>query len=188
AYQRSSVPVADNADDEINYSHTVVRRLTAEQLADGLVQATGGSLAFAGLPDGTRAASVPGVGAMLRRQGGPRAGDQMLRVFGKPQRLQSCECERSDETTLAQAFWLLSGSTVQQLIGDPRGIVATLGKSGGEPQRMIDTLYWRILSRAPSDAERTELVTFLQQRQGSKTALEDIVAALVTSPEFLLRR
>jgi len=188
AYQRSSVPTAENAEDEINYSHTVVRRLTAEQLADGLVQATGGSLAFAGLPSGTRAASVPGVGAMLRRQGGPQAGDQMLRVFGKPQRLQSCECERSDETTLAQAFWLLSGSTVQQLISDEHGVVAELRKTNADVPQVVDTLYWRILSRAPSATERTEMVAYLQRHQSSTSALEDFIAALVTSPEFLLRR
>lgn len=188
AYQRSSVPVADNAEDEINYSHTVVRRLTAEQLADGLVQATGGSLGFAGLPDGTRAASVPGVGAMLRRQGGPRAGDQMLRVFGKPQRLQSCECERSDETTLAQAFWLLSGSTVQQLVSDGQGTAAQLVQSRLGTDEKVNGLYWRTLSRAPSPAEHTAMVAYLERHASSAAAWEDLIATLVTAPEFLLRR
>ncbi len=188
AYQRSSTPAGDNGDDEINYSHTVVRRLSAEQLADGLMQASGATVTFAGLPVGTRAASLAGVGAMLRRQGGPQAGDQMLRVFGKPPRLQSCECERSDETTLAQAFWLLSGTTIQQLIGDPQGIVGQLAKDNIPPEAAITQLYWRTLSRGPSTDELTAMTAYLKEKSDRAAALEDVLSALVTSPEFLLRR
>lgn len=188
AYQRASTPTGDNSDDEINYSHTVVRRLTAEQLTDGLMQASGATVEFAGLPAGTRAASLSGVGAMLRRKGGPQAGDQMLRVFGKPPRLQSCECERSDETTLAQAFWLLSGTTVQQLMGDPQGIVVQLAKDNIAPDVAIMQLYWRTLSRAPSTEELAAMTAYLREKSDRAAALEDILAALVTSPEFLLRR
>ncbi len=188
AYQRSSTPTEENGDDEINYSHAVVRRLSAEQLADGMMQASGATVEFAGLPAGTRAGSLAGVGAMLRRKGGPQAGDQMLRVFGKPPRLQSCECERSDETTLAQAFWLLSGATVQRLIGDPRGIVAQLAKENLAPADAISQLYWRTLSRGPSDEELQAMTVYLREKSNRTTALEDILSALVTSPEFLLRR
>lgn len=188
AYQRASTPTGDNGDDEINYSHAIVRRLSAEQLADGLMQASGATVNFAGLPVGTRAASLAGVGAMLRRQGGPQAGDQMLRVFGKPPRLQSCECERSDETTLAQAFWLLSGSTVQQLIGDPQGIVAQLAKENSAADVAVTQLYWRTLSRAPSTEELTAMTAYLVKKSDRGAALEDVLSALVTSPEFLLRR
>lgn len=188
AYQRSSTPAGDNGDDEINYSHTVMRRLSAEQLADGFMQASGSTVEFAGLPAGIRAGALAGVGAMLRRKGGPQAGDQMLRVFGKPPRLQSCECERSDETTLAQAFWLLSGTTVQQLIGDSRGIVAQLAKDRIAPADAVTQLYWRTLSRAPSDEELSSMTAYLQAKPVRAAALEDILSALVTSPEFLLRR
>ncbi|MDP1797649.1 MAG: DUF1553 domain-containing protein, partial [Planctomycetaceae bacterium] len=134
------------------------------------------------------AASLSGVGAMLRRKGGPQAGDQMLRVFGKPPRLQSCECERSDETTLAQAFWLLSGTTVQQLMGDPQGIVVQLAKDNIAPDVAIMQLYWRTLSRAPSTEELAAMTAYLREKSDRAAALEDILAALVTSPEFLLRR
>lgn len=188
AYQRSSAPAGDNADDDVNYSHAIVRRLSAEQLADSLMQASGATVKFAGMPTGTRAGSLAGVGAMLRRQGGPQPGDQMLRVFGKPPRLQSCECERSDETTLAQAFWLLSGTTVQQLIGDPQGIVVQLAKDNSPPEVAITQLYWRTLSRAPSMDELTAMTAYLREKTDRAAALEDVLSALVTSPEFLLRR
>ena len=36
-----------------------------------------------------------------------------LKIFGKPDRLLTCECERSESTTLAQAFQLINGESIR---------------------------------------------------------------------------
>jgi hypothetical protein len=185
-YQLSSIPNETNADDEVNYSRSTVRRLTAEQLADGLAVATGVSLPFQGFPEGTRAAELPGVGAMLRRRSSPQAGDELLRVFGKPPRLQSCECERTDETTLNQAFQLVSGGLLHELTSSDQNRIA--GLSSRDPADAITELYWHALSRAPTDAERQSLTEYVTRHRNRTAALQDVLWSLVTSHEFVLRR
>ncbi len=187
-YQLSSTPNATNAGDEMNYSRGVVRRLTAEQLADGLSQVTEVAIPFQKYPPGTEARQLAGVGAMLRRQGGPLAGDEWLRIYGRPQRLQACECERSDETTLTQAFQLISSDLMHRMTTDARNRVSSLLDQQLETSAAISELYWASLSREPTEAELTALSQYVAGQQDRKTALQDVLWSLVTSHEFLLRR
>src|SRR5207245_2641615 len=63
---------------------------------------------FDGFPLGIRAGQLPD--AQVGARGVlPGAGPRFLKAFGKPDRQLSCECERGDETTLVQAFQLLTG-------------------------------------------------------------------------------
>jgi hypothetical protein len=188
AYQRSSQPNPVNADDEVNYSHSLVRRLPAEQLLDGWMQACGTSVEFQGFPKGTRAGQLPGVGAMVRRFGDPTAADDALLVFGKPPRLQSCECERTDETTLAQAFQIVSGPVVDQLVTDRQNRVKRLLEADRSPAELVDELYWACLSRAPTAAEQEQTQAFVAGRTDKTAAWQDVLWGLITSHEFLLRR
>ena len=41
-------------------------------------------------------------------------GGEFLKTFGKPERLLTCECERSESTTLAQAFQMINGDAVRR--------------------------------------------------------------------------
>jgi len=188
AYQRSSQPNSVNADDEINYSHALVRRLPAEQLLDGWMQACGANVEFRGYPLGTRAGQLPGVGAMLRRNGGRTDADAALLVFGKPPRLQSCECERSDETTLAQAFQIVSGPVVDQLVTSPENRISRLLEAKRSPAEILDELFWACLSRPPTDSEQRTTLEIIAQRSDQRAAWQDVLWGLITSHEFLLRR
>lgn len=186
-YQLSGQPAAGQADDDINYSHARVQRLSAEQLADALADVTGVAVPYRDFPAGIRAVELPGVGAMLRRRGGPAAGDEWLRVFGRPPRLQSCECERTEETTLTQAFQLLSSELIQQLTTDPQNTAAKLAKTESM-DRAISQLYWITVSRSPNEQELVKLTEYVQSQGDKTTALQDVLWSLVTSHEFLLRR
>jgi hypothetical protein len=124
---------------------------------------------------------------MLRRQGGPLAGDVWLRTTGRPQRLQSCECERSDETTLAQAFQLISGELVHQLTTDPANRIGQWPRDL-DPSTALDDLFWSALSRGPTTQERTVLLARLAAADDRTAAWQDVLWSLVTSHEFLLRR
>ncbi len=95
-YQLSSETSETNVSDEANFSHAYARRLGAEQLLDALSQALGTDARFNGYPEGTQARQLPGVRAVRTRDQAASASDKFLTLFGKPPRLQSCECERTD--------------------------------------------------------------------------------------------
>ena len=81
---------------------------------------------------------VPRVGVEERRSGGE---EQFLVKFGKPQRLLTCECERSEEPTLGQAFQLISGPTINALLAEPENRLDQLANSSRSSGQIIDELY-----------------------------------------------
>lgn len=188
AYQLSSEPNDTNLDDEINYSHVLPRRLGAEQLLDATHQAIGVPASFNGYPDGIRASQVPGVQSERRRGPKNSAADRFLTIFGRPQRLLTCECERSGETTLNQAFQLISGPEISQLLRAENNRLAPLLASNQSPEKIVDELYWTALSRSPTSIELSESVKYLSESKEKRQALEDITWALLNAKEFVLRK
>ena len=186
-YRLASEPTAENRDD-LNYSHALIRRLTAEQILDSLSQVAGTPVAFNGYPKNIRAAQIPGVEAVRTRDQKPSMGDQFLKLFGKPPRLQSCECERSEETTLNQAFQLVSGPLINEQLTTPENKLAKLLEKSDSPAEWVDALYWSALSRDPSAQEKERAVEHLHQAKDKREALEDLAWALLNSHEFMLRR
>ena len=187
-YQLASVPNDTNRDDETNFSHSSVRRLAAEQLIDSMSQAMGVATAFNGYPAGMRASQIPGVRAVRRRDGRPAPADRFLKLFGKPERLQTCECERTTETTLSQAFRLISGPLLNDMLTQSDNRLSKLLDSGNNDAEVIDELFWTTLSREPSAAERRAMSESLAAADDRRLALEDIAWSLLNSQEFMLRR
>ena len=187
-YQLSSEPNEANRDDERNFARGIVRRLSAEQLADAVSHVTGTPIAFNGYPVGLRATQIPGVRAIRPRDKAPASGDQFLTLFGKPPRLQSCECERSNETTLAQAFQLISGPLLNEMLTRPDNHIGLMLAAHVANDARIEFLYWQTLSRAPSQQERTSATQLLASSSNQRATLEDLTWALINSAEFLLRR
>jgi hypothetical protein len=187
-YQLAAEPTATNSSDETNFSHAIVRPLPAEALLDALHRVTATSARFTGYPVGLRAVELPGVQVpSSRRRRRPLGEEQFLVKFGKPPRLLSCECERSEESTLGQAFQLVSGPTINALLARPDNILGKLLAADRAPGQMIDELYWRTLSRQPSPEERQAMLDHVEHAADRRVALEDVLWALVNSKEFLLR-
>ncbi|MDQ3330255.1 MAG: DUF1549 and DUF1553 domain-containing protein [Planctomycetota bacterium] len=187
-YQLSSETNAANAGDELNFSHAIVRRLSAEQLLDAMTQATGSSIEFGGYEAGTRAAEIMGVRSIHDRRGKGTAGDRFLKTFGKPPRLTPCDCERTDETTLAQTFRLMSGDLIDGLLNAEQNRLAGMSSSELTPEQIVDELYWSSLTRGPTDEEKTAAVAYISAAEDRRQALQDLMWALLNSTEFLLRR
>ncbi len=186
-YQLSSVPTLENRGDR-NFSHALILRITAEQLLDSLSQVAGTPVEFNGYPKGIKACQIPGVMAVRFRDKSPSSGDQFLTLFGKPPRLQSCECERSEETTLNQAFQLVSGPLINQLLTKTDNRLNQLMSRTASFSEWVEELYWASLSRAPSAKERQIAVQSLEKAANKRLALEDLAWALLNSHEFMLRR
>lgn len=187
-YQLSLIANDSNRDDELHFSRARGTRLSAEQMTDALAQAAGVSLRFSGYPTGMRAGELPGVTAVRDRDARPTAADGFLKSLGKPPRLQACECERTNEPTLSQAFRSVSGSFIVDLLTSPDNRLGRWLAEGRPTTAMIDELYWTALSRPPSGEELAAAAAHVDSAGNRREQLEDLLWALTNSKEFMFRR
>jgi len=188
-YQLAShVADATSAADERNFTHAVELRLPAEPLLDAICQVADTPAQFNGYPRGIRAVEIPGVQAVRPRDVRPTPAERFLTAFGKPPRLLTCECERTQEATLGQTFQLVSGPLMNDLLTSDNNRLSRLLADGVSPAEAIDELFWTALSRPPSDTERNQLTAYLAGAADRRQALEDIAWGLMNSREFLFRR
>jgi len=175
AYQLSSKTNASNASDEQNFSHAAEKPLPAEVLLDAICQASGVAEKFNGWPDGYRAiqvwdSSMP---------------SYFFRIFGRPTRVSVCECERSNEPSIAQALHLMNSPEIMEKIQSPEGRARRLADSPRPPAEILDELYLAVLSRTPSAAEARQMSEAFDGRENRRDAVEDVMWALINSREFL---
>lgn len=183
-YQRSSVPTSFNNHDELNYSHNLVRRLTAEQLLDVQNQVLGTRASFQNYKEINSAVAFPG--AQVPRR--PAEGDLFLKQFGKPTRLLGCECERTNDTTLTQAFELISGTSLDRRISDANNDLSQWLSEERPVDEIVVELFWRCLSRTPTDVEISGAIALIEQAGDPKAGIQDVAWALLNSKEFIFRR
>lgn len=185
-YQLSSEPNSTNAGDEINFSHTIVRRLSAEQLIDSASAAMATPLEITGFKTGTRLAQIPEGKKHYQRSASEV--DRFAASFGKPPRLIASDCERSNEIALPQAFQLISGPLIQGLLTQRANRLGQLLDAATPPPALVEQLYWHTLSRAPSAPETTRAAAYFAAAPDPRAAAEDFAWALLNSKEFLFRR
>jgi hypothetical protein len=185
-YQLAAEPNATNADDETNQSRAIVRRLTAEQMLDSISKVLAAPLPLEGVPAGTRLAQL----AEGRKHYKPLTNevDRFAASFGKPPRLISSDCERSNDTAMPQVFQLISGPLIQKLLTRKDNTIDKLFGSGKSDTEVVDELFWTALTRPPSDAERTRSTAYLAEAKDRRRATEDLTWALLNSKEFVFRQ
>lgn len=174
-YQLSAFPNEHNLRDKQNFSRYYPKRLSAEVLYDAFHQVTGTSENFSGLPAGTRATQMPDASVA----------PYFLKVFGQPQGDTACECERSQEASLAQSLHLLNSREVQDKVA--RGRARELASQKDRPvEERIQELYRWMYAREPASDELQVALAHLQKHADNpQTAFEDIMWALVNTKEFL---
>jgi hypothetical protein len=186
-YQLSAVPSDTNSEDEANFSRTLVFRLPAEKLLDAQTHVLGAPPEFAGYPPGTRAGQIAGVRRARERRRPTSGGDRFLAMFGKPERLLACECERSNETTLNQAFLFLSSEELDSRITQAGNCLERLAQSDRPNEEVIDELFWTALTRPPTDEELRTALERLRASDNRLAALQDLAWALLNAKEFVFR-
>jgi hypothetical protein len=210
-YQLSSTPNETNRSDLNNHSHSYVRPLLAEVVLDVLGDALGIPEDFGpDAPPGRRAIEVGSI-----RLGSLDA-SYALRVFGRSERSQPCDCERSTEPSLPQTLYRMADPVVLRKLGTAvpgegkvkgGGVVLGKGKavlkgrlgslltSGKTPEEILDQLFLATLSRFPSKTEKDHFARYLQGRKPGKgplTALEreqvctNALWALINTREFIV--
>ena len=178
-YRRSGDPLPGNADDTRFYSHRVAERLGAEVLLDALSDATGVPTDFADRPAGTRALQLRDAAV----------GSDFLDTFGRPERLQTCSCERSDMPSMSQALKLMNGDLLDGKLAAPGNRIAAGLAAGRSDGDLIDEAYLASLSRYPTGPEKARLSAVLAATPAGekRAALEDLYWAVLTSREFLFQ-
>lgn len=190
AYQRSSGSIPQNAADDKYYSRFLVRRLTAEQLLDALSQVTGKAEEFPGVPPGYRAIQLPDT----------HVKSDFMDILGRPPRVITCECERSQEPNMAQALLFINGELLNRKVSADGGLVDRLVKAGKSDSEMLEELYWSAFGRAPAAVERDGNLKSIRKaiaalalkpeqknelEQARRKTFEDLLWVLVNSKEFL---
>jgi len=189
-YQLSALPNQFNGVDKQHYSRYYPKRLTAEVLFDAVNQVTKSEHKWDGLPPGTRAVCLP--------DNSFNASAYFLQVFGRPESASACECERSQDASLAQSLHLLNSKDIQAKIADDKARASLLAADTARTdEEKVTELYRWTFSRDPRSEELQTAKTHLEKGSGKSSdekgnpvngrrqAYEDIVWALLNTKEFL---
>jgi hypothetical protein len=200
-YQRSSTPLRENAQDDRYYSYYLLRRLPAEVVLDAYSQVTGVPTPFTQIRVGTSGgvehnSSYP-LGTRALELPDSQVVSGFLEAFGRPERAQTCSCERQQDSSVTQALHLNNGATLNDKLRAPNAVIEKWLNESLPDEQVIDRLFQMALARAPSDAERQKLAAVMAQgaleatadadaaRQARRQLLEDLTWAVLTDREFL---
>ena len=188
-YQRSSLALPENQDDTRYLARFYPRRLKAEVLLDAFSAATAVPTTFRidarnanrGLgrmyPEGFRALQLPD----------SNVASYFLKSFGRPERLATCECERTSEPSLAQALHLANGDTLNDKLAKKGNRLDQLLAKKLPDSELLEETYLLTLNRLPTATEKAKLTQALATTPAPdrRLALEDLFWSLLSSREFL---
>jgi len=178
-YQLSATPNDFNKHDKQNYARYYPRRLSAEVLFDAVCQVTDSPTTFNGLPTDKHA---PKRAIMLPDESFQ---SYFLDVFGRPQRISACECERVSEANLAQALHLLNSDEIQTKLARAGARAEAMIKDARPDAEKVDELFVWAFAHKPSEEQRELALAHINKHAANKkVAYENILWALVNTKEF----
>ncbi len=175
-YGLSSIPNKQNVGDLRNYSRHYRQRLRGEVLLDALTDVTAVPEVFAAAPPRTRAMELWTV----------RTQSVFLDSFGRPDPNQDPPCERTADTSVVQALHLMNSPRLHAKVTSDEGRAAGLAASKRTSAEIIEELYLLVYCRYPSMTERSNA---MKRFEGTprRQAVEDLMWALVNTPEFVFK-
>ena len=180
AYSLSSDPTERNIADTQNYSRHYRQRLRAEVMLDAVADITGIPNTFAAMPAGSRAKEI----------WTHRVSSLFLDTFGRPDPNQDPPCERQEDATVTQALHMMNATELHQRVSSDKGRAAELAASDKTPEQIVQELYLLVYARFPDSDERefgNKLFATATDPTGRKQATEDLLWALLNTPEFLFK-
>jgi hypothetical protein len=181
-YQRSSAAAPGGEKDNRFYSHYYPRRLMAEVMLDAFSQVTGAATAFKDMPPGWRALQLPD----------SNIDSYFLESFGRAERKLTCECERTEEPSVAQVLHIANGDTVNQKLKQPNNRLDQLIAAGTTDEKIVEEAYLSALCRPPTDQEKKQILNVLAGVKADpkqrREAIEDVYWSILSSKEFLFNR
>ena len=175
-YGLSTSPKDRNLADTRNYSRHYRQRLRAEVLLDMVSDVSGVPEKFEAMPPGSRAMEVWTA----------RSQSDFLDSFGRPDPNQDPPCERTADTTVVQALHLMNSPNLHRKVTSDDGRCAILAKSDKPPVAIVDEVYLLAYCRLPKDTEMAAAVKRFEKAGATRrTATEDLMWALINTPEFV---
>ena len=182
-YQLSSAPNDFNKHDKQSFARFYPRRMSAEVLYDAVSQVTNTPAAFGGLPTDKHS---PNKAIMLPDEAFQ---SYFLDVFGRPQRISACECERVSEANLAQALHLLNSQEIQDKLTRGGARADLLAKDPRPDAEKIDELFMWVFSRRPTAEHRQVAFDHIARHTANKKlAYENLLWALINTKEFVFNQ
>ena len=182
-YQRSAEPLPGNAMDRRSFSHMIPRRMPAEILYDSLKQSVASDEQ---LEEVRTDLSRRAIGHLSMRL----AGTYAMQVFGKPDRVVNCDCERNNNPSLLQSIFLQNDPLVEQRLEESGWLqdVATLERDKQAPptEQLIEEAWLRTVSRMPTHDETLRAKQHLASAGSLTEGLRDVMWALVNTKEYIL--
>ncbi|MEM9367003.1 MAG: DUF1549 and DUF1553 domain-containing protein [Planctomycetota bacterium] len=187
-YQRSSLPLSENREENKYHSRYYPRRMMAEVLLDSIDQTLETStvfdqVAFSGAdkqktdfyPSGTRAIELFDSAVE----------SYFLKTFGRNPREIVCDCERSAEPSMVQVLHLSNGSTLNPKLADKNGLIARRIHAGDSDRDILETVFMRALTREPTESEWETMQAVMTEYDSDRaTALQDAAWSVLSSAEF----
>jgi len=176
-YQRSSLPVGNNASDNHGLSRAPVRPLLAESLLDAVNSALETVEDFGkDAPPGSQAIELA-----PNRFSDSRI-NELFRILGRGDRRSLCDCDRAAGPTIRQPILFMSDPRILQKIQNGR--LARLLAENKSDEEVVTEFYLAILSRLPDAKEREFAIAHVASCVDRTVGLADLVWALINSREF----
>ncbi len=176
-YALDSMPNQTNAADRLNHSRHYRHRLRAEVLLDAIADVTETPTKFSAMPAGSRANQV----------WTHRIDSMFLDTFGRPNENQDPPCERTSDSTVTQSLHLMNSREIDGRVRSDEGRAARLAAGEASATEIVDELYLAIFSRYPNEETRNYAVDLVESAADRRTAIEDLMWALMNSPEFTIQ-
>jgi hypothetical protein len=182
-YQLSAVPNEFNKADKQSFARYYAKRLSAEVAFDAVCLVTESPSDFPGLPKDKhapkRAVQLPDESFQ----------SYFLDVFGRPQRISACECERVNEASLAMVLHLLNSDEVQGKLARTGGRAEKMANDPRPDDEKVAELFLLTQARKPTD-EQLKLAKehIAKHEKNKKQAYENILWALINSKAFLFNQ
>ena len=98
---------------------------------------------------------------------------------------------RIEDTTVVQALHLMNAPNLDRKIRNENGRAAALAASKMSPEEIVEELYLLVYARYPQDEEMRAGSTRIPPAgtpvKGRRSAVEDLLWALLNTPEFLFK-
>jgi hypothetical protein len=197
-YQLSSIHNEGNREDEVNFSHYLVRRMDAEVLIDAINQITHTTETYSSaipepftwIPENQRAVELAD-GSIT---------SPFLDLFGRPPRDSGYESERNNTPSTSQRLHMLNSTHIQKKIMAAPQLLgmyykkADLGKKKKAkpvwrvPEKAVEHKYLTVLSRYPTEHEAEVVLAYVRNSGLSRRdAFGDVAWALLNTKEFVYK-
>jgi hypothetical protein len=112
-----------------------------------------------------------------------------LDVFGRPQRISACECERVSEANLAQALHLLNSDEVQNKLTRAGSRADQLAQDKRSEEQKVEEIFLSAFGRKPSKNDMAVALRHIAKHEkNKKVAYENILWALINTKEFVFNQ